>query len=59
MGGLVSELGDVHSVWLLLQHVMEHIESAYFPVCVQAGIPAGVGDQHICLGIFVFSFLGP
>ena len=58
-GGLVSHLGDVHIVWLLLEHVMEHVEPTRLPALLQARIPVCVGDLNISVCIFVFSFLGP
>ena len=33
--GLVSKLGDLHSVWLFLKHVMEHIQATCFPALLQ------------------------
>ena len=58
-GGLVSHLGDVHVVWLLLEHVVEHSEATRLPVLLQARVPVGVHDLNIIFCILVFSFLGP
>ena len=57
-GGLVSKLGDLHSVWLLLKHVMEHVKPTRFPALLQARVPICVGDLNISLRVLVLSFLG-
>ena len=46
-GDVVSKLGQFHSVWLVLEHVIEDGETACFPALLQARVPVCVGDHDV------------
>ena len=47
-GDFVSKLGQFHSVWLVLEHVIEDCESTCYPALLQARVPVHVGDYNVC-----------
>ena len=58
-GGLVSNFGDLHSVWLLLEHVVQHVKPTCFPALLQARVLICICDLNFGFCVLVFSFLGP
>ena len=61
-GNVIAKLGELHILWLVLEHVVQDCESTCFPVLLQARIPTCVGHQGVRSGqsvVLVLALAGP